>query len=269
MNILIPMAGAGKRFSDAGYTLSKPLIPVTLRSDGKKYPMVVCAAKDIMDLCGDGHIIFVDRTDLDSCGVRDEIRKYFLNADFVGVDHLTEGQACTCLLARDLIDSDEPLLIAGCDNGMETDRDLFKKLTGDDGVDVLIFTYRHNDCVIADPNAYGWVEVDENNRAKKVSVKKAISDTPMNDHAIAASFWFRKGSYFVRNAQQMIAVDDRINGEFYVDKVMDYCIAAGLDVWVYEIERYIGWGTPTDYENYEKTLRYWHEFTDSSAFLPF
>lgn len=265
MNILIPMAGAGKRFSDAGYTISKPLIPTTYRKDGKKYPMVVCAVKDITDLAGNGDVVFINRTD-DPCNIPEELKKHIPDSRFVGVDHLTEGQACTCLLAKDLINNDTPLFIGGCDNGMEADSAKFRALT--ESADVLIFTYRNHDCVLRNPNAYGWVYTDEDGNATGVSVKKAISENPMNDHAIVASFWFKKGSYFVENAEKMIAENDRINNEFYADKVMEYCIASGLKVSVFEVDRYIGWGTPEDYECYENTLAYWREFINSSAFLP-
>lgn len=267
MNILMPMAGAGKRFADAGYTLLKPLIPTTERRDGKQYPMVVCAMHDVLECAGsDAAAIFVIRTD-DRSDIRPVILSHFPEAELIGVDHLTEGQACTCLLAKDRINNDEPLFIAGCDNGMVFDREAFRKASGE--ADVLVFTYRNHEAVLRNPNAYGWVKVGEDGtRVTGVSVKKPISDDPLHDHAIVASFWFRRGADFVRCAEEMIAADDRVNGEFYADQVIAYCVKNGLDTRVFEIERYIGWGTPEDYENYEKTLSYWRAFTDSPAFIP-
>ncbi len=265
MNILIPMAGAGQRFADAGYKISKPLIPVTDRHTGKVYPMVAAAVKDIIGAAGNGNIIFIYRSENGS-GIISEISDQFPCAKFIGVDHLTEGQACTCLLAKDIINNDTPLFIGGCDNGMAVSPDRFSALS--ENSDVLVFTYRHNDCVLSNPNAYGWVKADENGAVSGVSVKKAISDDPMNDHAIVSSFWFRKGSDFVRCAEEMIASDDRINGEFYVDKVIDYCVAEDLRVKVLEVDKYICWGTPADYENYEKTVHYWKDFINSGFFMP-
>lgn len=262
MKILIPMAGAGKRFSDAGYTTPKPLIPTTYLKDGKQYPMVVCAVKDVEELKPAGEeseIIFVYRSDRENSSVVDMLNKSFENVKIVGVDYLTEGQACTCLLAKEYIDKEESLFIAGCDNGMVADKQSFDRMTKK--ADVIVFTYRHNDCVLENPNAYGWVKVLEDNRITDVSVKKALSENPMEDHAIVASFWFKKGSDFVSCTEEMIAADDRINNEFYVDKVIKYCLLRGLKVYAYEIERYLGWGTPRDYEMYEKTVSYWREFT--------
>lgn len=262
MKILIPMAGAGKRFSDAGYTTPKPLLPTTYLKDGKKYPMVVCAVKDVEELKPaeeDNEIIFVYRSDRENVSVTNMLNESFENVKLVGVDYLTEGQACTCLLAKKFINKEESLFIAGCDNGMVVDKNSFKRMT--QKADMIVFTYRHNECVLENPNAYGWVEVLEDDRIVGVSVKKALSENPMEDHAIVASFWFKKGSDFVNCAENMIAANDRVNNEFYVDKVIKYALLQGLKVYAYEVERYLGWGTPNDYEMYEKIVNYWSEFT--------
>lgn len=267
MNIIIPMAGAGQRFADAGYKISKPAIPTTDRRTGKQYPMVVCATNDLPDVKEDGsNVIYIDRTFHKKDGVESEIRKHFSHAHFITVEELTEGQACTCMLAKEMINNDESLLIAGCDNGMVIDMDKYEKMTKE--CEVLAFTYRHNQAVLANPDAYGWMIVDEKtNKITGVSIKKAISDTPMEDHAIVATFWFKHGSDFVKATEKMIAENDRINNEFYVDEVMKHCLELGMDARVFEIDRYIGWGTPKDYEEYEATIRYWKEFTDSKGFL--
>lgn len=269
MNIIIPMAGAGQRFADKGYKVSKPEIPTIDRRTGKEFPMVVCATMDLPGIKADGsNITYIDRTFHKAAGVEDTIKDYFPKAKFICVDKLTEGQACTCLLAKQFINTDEELLIAGCDNGMTYDQNKFENMTKE--CDVLAFTYRHNHAVLENPNAYGWMIVDDEETCKisGISIKKAISNMPMNDHAIVATFWFKHGSDFVRAAEKMIMENDRINNEFYVDQVMKHCLELGLDARVFEIDRYIGWGTPKDYEEYQATIRYWKEFTDSQGFIP-
>ncbi len=267
-NIIIPMAGAGKRFTDAGYKLSKPVIPTFDRRSGEQRPMVVCATMDLPGVKENGsNITYIDRNFHKIDGVEDKIKQYYPDASFITVDKLTEGQACTCMFAKELINNDGDLLIAGCDNGMVIDVEIFNKLRNK--CDVLAFTYRHNEAVLNNPNAYGWMIVDETTgKVTNVSIKKAISDNPMDDHAIVATFWFKHGSDFVRATEKMIYENDRVNGEFYVDQVMKHAIELGLDVRVFEIERYIGWGTPKDYEEYQATFTYWKEFTDSEGFLP-
>lgn len=267
MNIVIPMAGAGQRFADAGYSLSKPVIPTIDRRTGKEFPMVVCATMDLPGVEEKGrNVIYIDRTFHREDGVEDIIHQNYPEASFITIEKLTEGQACTCMLARNRINSDVPLLIAGCDNGMDFNTDKFWKLT--EKCDVIAFTYSHNQSVLANPNAYGWYVPDKDDKIKKVSIKKAVSDTPMEDHAVVATFWFRKGSIFVEATEKMLRENDRINNEFYVDQVIKHAMEQGYDCRIFDIDRYIGWGTPADYEEYTRTIHYWQEFINSGKFIP-
>lgn len=257
MNILIPMAGAGSRFAAAGYKTHKPAIKVIDRKSKKEIPMVVAATLDLPE-CTTSNIIYIDRDFHQKDGIEDEIKKYFSQAKFITINNLTDGQASTCLLAEHYINNDTELLIAGCDNGMLYNEADFEKAKQDS--DMLVFTYRQNEAVLENPAAYGWIGVDAQNNVNLVSVKKPISDDPLNDHAIVATFWFKRGADFVRLAKKMIAANDRINNEFYVDQIVKYCIADNLKTKVFEIKRYICWGTPQDYENYQNTIKYWEGF---------
>ena len=111
------------------------------------------------------------------------------------------------------------------------------------------------------------VIADNEGSVKRVSIKKAISEHPMEDYAVVATFWFRRGQIFIEAAQEMIKENDRINNEFYVDKTMEYVLRAGGRVKILEVDRYIGWGTPADYEEYEHAFDYWKHFTEDARFL--
>ena len=257
--ILIPMAGAGQRFADAGYTVHKPAIMTVDRKTGQEKPMVVCATADLPGVAADGsNVIYVDRTFHKTDGVEDIIHEYYPRASFITVDHLTEGQACTCMLAEPYLDPEEPLLIAGCDNGMDIDRKAFDALTKE--CDCIVFTYRHNEAVLASPNAYGWMIADEDGSITGTSIKKAISDTPMEDPAVVATFWFRKAKVFLEATKKMIAENDRVNQEFYVDQTVKHVLDLGYQAKIFDIDRYVGWGTPADYEGYQKTWKYFEAF---------
>lgn len=259
--ILIPMAGAGQRFVDAGYKVHKPAIMTFDRETGEEKPMVVCATKDLPGVKADGsNVIYVDRTFHKTDGVEDVIHSYYPKASFLTVDHLTEGQACTCMLAEQLLNPEEPLLIAGCDNGMDIDREAFEALTKE--CDCIVFTYRHNEAVLANPNAYGWMIADEEGYITGTSIKKAISDTPMEDPAVVATFWFKKADIFLKATRKMIAENDRINQEFYVDQTIKHVLDLGYKAKIFDIDRYVGWGTPADYEAYQKTYQYFKEFVE-------
>ncbi len=257
--ILIPMAGAGQRFADAGYTVHKPAIMTVDRATGQEKPMVVCATKDLPGVAADGsNVIYVDRNFHQTDGVEDAIRAWYPQAAFITVDHLTEGQACTCMLAEPYLDPEQPLLIAGCDNGMDIDRDAFDALTKE--CDCIVFTYRHNEAVLANPNAYGWMIADADGNITGTSIKKAISDRPMEDPAVVATFWFRRAAVFIEATKKMIAENDRINGEFYVDQTVKHVLDLGYRAKIFDIDRYVGWGTPADYEGYQKTWNYFKAF---------
>ena len=237
-----------------------PVLPLTSRRHGGQVPMVVAAVEDLpIDPHSlDVSLTFILRDFHVGAGVDAQILQHFPRARFVVVGHLTQGQACTCLLARDAINTNRPLLIAACDNGMDIDRAAFASACAG-GADALVFSFRHNEAVLARPQAYGWLRT-RGEVLTGVSIKQPISATPMADHAVVGAFWFARGADFVAHAEAMIAANDRINGEFYIDQMFAPMLAAGARVGVLEVARYIGWGTPADYEAYEASLAYWQAF---------
>lgn len=266
MNILIPMAGAGARFSEKGYVSHKPLLPLTSRHNQEIVPLVVAAVRDLpIDVeRADVNLMFVVRDFHIAGGVDVKIMGYFPRAQFIVIDALTDGQARTCLCAREHFDTDEALIIAACDNGMDVSREFFTTQTH--RADALIFTFRGNEAVTGKPESYGWVQT-ENDCVTGLSIKRPLSTRPLQDHAIVGTFWFKQGRDFFSAADQMIDTDDRINGEFYVDQVFHYLLSAKCDVKVVEVERYFCWGTPEDYEIYEATIGYWSEFVAKEAWV--
>ena len=103
---------------------------------------------------------------------------------------------------------------------------------------------------------YGWVDTDNQDNALSVSVKKPISNDPYNDHAIVGTFWFREVSIFNQALEKLVDKCIRVNGEYYVDSIMQELIELKFNVKVFEIEDYICWGTPNDY----RTFCYWQSF---------
>tara|TARA_B110001452_G_scaffold182276_1_gene153112 strand:- start:980 stop:1738 length:759 start_codon:yes stop_codon:yes gene_type:complete len=252
MNVLIPMAGAGSRFKKERYKTPKPLILVNQK------PMVVEATNHLPK--SEKQIYICRKEHLEDDKIDIEIKKDYSNSKFISIDYLTEGQASTCLLAKKEINNDEELIIGACDNGMIWEEEKF--LSEKKQADCLVWTFRNNVTVINNPEAYGWVEINDRNEAKRVSVKVPISKYPISDHAIVGTFWFQKGKYFVDAAEKMILKNRRINNEFYVDECINDLIEAGLIVKVFEVNKYICWGTPNDLKTYE----YWQQFHETQNF---
>ena len=105
---------------------------------------------------------------------------------------------------------------------------------------------------------YAWMETDSDGRVLSVSCKHFDPERHniKTSHVIIGTMFFRKTRYFTDGLRANYRENIRSNGEFYVDDVLNQCVAAGLCVKVFEVENYICWGTPDDYETYN----YWRDF---------
>lgn len=245
MTVLIPMAGRGERFVKENYSLPKPLLSVN------GLPMVIKASKDLP--VADNYIYVLLKEHATKFGIEKVIREHIPQSQFIILDKITEGQACTCLHALENISEQDDIMIGACDNGLVYDLNKFLQLKAQ--ADVIVFTFRNNVTVINKPTQYGWLVVEEDT-VKKVSVKVPISETPMTDHALVGAFWFKNKKIFKRSIQKMMDENRRINNEFYIDECINDAIQLNYTVKYFEVDKYICWGTPNDY----KTFKYWKEF---------
>jgi HAD superfamily hydrolase (TIGR01509 family) len=237
MNVLIPMAGAGSRFSQAGYTFPKPLIDV----EGKPMIQVVVDNLNI-----DATFIYVvQKSHREKYNLDTLLNLITPNCKIVEVDGLTEGAACTTLLAKEYIDSDAPLLMANSDQFLEWDSNEFMYKMIEQKVDggILSFHSTHPKWSFAKVDEYGYVtEVQEKN--------------PISDIATVGVYYWAKGSDYVKYAEQMIAKNMRVNNEFYVCPVYNEGIVDGKKFKTFNIDKMWGLGTPEDLkyylENYKK-----------------
>jgi NDP-sugar pyrophosphorylase family protein len=254
---LIPLAGRGSRFSAEGYIDPKPLIEVS----GK--PMIVQAANSIPN--SESHIFVTLKEHLDSYPLEEVLKEEFPSSKIIAINEVTEGQAITCDLGLKDVDPDASLLIAATDNGMIYNSEKYQDLIKVENIDAIIFTFRHHISSKINPQMYGWVKTDDNDNATGVSVKIPISDNPYNDHAIVGAFYFKKVEYFKNALENLLDKNIRINGEYYVDSLMGELIGLGYKVKVFEIDDYICWGTPNDYE----TFVYWQSFFHKVPWHPY
>ena len=227
MNVLIPMAGAGSRFAQVGYSFPKPLIEV----NGKPMIQVVLENLNI-----EANFTFVVR--------KEHYEKYSLQylltliapgCNIVQVDELTEGSACTTMLAKEFINNDDPLLLANSDQFMEWNSNESLYAFNADGIDGGILTFK------ATHPKWSYAKVGADGFVSEVAEKKPISD----DATVGVYYW-KKGSDYVKYTEQMIEKDIRTNGEFYICPVFNEAIADGKKVRIKEIERMWGIGTPED-----------------------
>ena len=254
---LIPLAGHGSRFAKAGYKDPKPLINIS----GK--PMIIQAAKSLPN--SENHIFVTLKDHLENYPLEKTLKNEYPDSKVIAINEVTKGQAITCSLGLKDSDINTSLLIAATDNGMIYDKKKYQKLIEDENVDAIVFTFRHHVSSKNNPHMYGWVKTDKNQNAKGVSVKSPISDNPYDDHAIVGTFYFKKLAYFNQALKSLLDKDIKVNGEYYVDSLIGEIIELGLNVKVFEIEDYIGWGTPDDY----KTFVYWQSFFNKVSWHPY
>ncbi len=227
LNILIPMAGAGSRFEQAGYTFPKPLIEV----DGK--PMIQLVVEN---LNLEGNYIYVVR--------KNHREKYNLDSllnlitpgcKIIETEELTEGAACTALLAKDLINNDAPLFFANSDQFLEWNSNefMYKMQETDADGGIVCFNSTHP--------KWSFVKLNENGLVEEVAEKNPISNI-----ATAGLYFWKKGEYFVQYAEEMIRENKRVNNEFYICPIFNEAVKDNKKIRVFDVENMWGLGTPED-----------------------
>ena len=237
MNVLIPMAGAGSRFTNAGYTFPKPLIEV----NGKPMIQVVVENLNIEA----NYTFIVQKEHYEKYSLQYLLNLIAPNCNIVQVDGLTEGAACTTLLAKEFINNDAPLVMANSDQFVEWNSNECLYAFNVDGIDGGIVSFK------ATHPKWSYAKVGEDGFVSEVAEKK-----PISDNATVGIYFWKKGSDYVKYAEQMIEKNIRTNNEFYVCPVFNEAIQDGKKIRVKDIERMWGIGTPEDLnyflENYKE-----------------
>ena len=237
LNVLIPMAGAGSRFEKAGYTFPKPLIEV------KKKPMIQVVVENLNIKAN--FIYVVQKSHREKYNLDALLSLITPGCKVVETEGMTEGAACTALLAKDYINSSSPLFFANSDQFVEWDSNefLYKMNETDADGGIVSFTATHP--------KWSFAKVNEQGLVTEVAEKKPISNI-----ATVGYYYWKHGSDFVKYAEQMIKKDIRVNGEFYVCPVFNEAILDSKQIRTFNVGGMWGLGTPEDLkyylENYKK-----------------
>jgi len=236
LNVLIPMAGAGSRFEKAGYTFPKPLIEV------RKKPMIQVVIENLnIDA---NYIYVVQKSHREKYNLDTLLNLLTPGCKIVEVDGITEGAACTALLAKEHINNDNPLFFANSDQFVEWDSNEFMYKMQETNADGGIVTFN------ATHPKWSFAKVDEQGLVTEVAEKNPISDI-----ATVGYYYWKQGSDFVKYAEQMIEKNIRVNNEFYVCPVFNQAIEAGLQIRTFNTEGMWGLGTPEDLNYYLENFK--------------
>lgn len=223
----MPMAGRGARFANEGYQTPKPLIEV----NGK--PMFTWALKSLKKV--DYRLLIIIALD-------EHEKEYHLsklintNCDkrtvLLTIPKVTDGQLCTVLTAKEMINTEEDILIMASDSYIVSN----------------IGTHINNlssECkglisVINLPgDKYSFAKVDESGKVIKVAEKLRISN-----HASTGMYYFKSGKEFVEIGEGMIANKELTKGEYYVIPVYQKMIENGKTIEISEANEMWDLGTP-------------------------
>lgn len=244
------MSGSGSRFSDAGYTLPKPLIPVSGQ------PMILSVIDAMPE--SDKWIFILREEHVTKYAVDKVILSRVPNAIIV-IDPNPHGQATTCLLALPHLNPDEDMFIVACDNSFLYNKEKFAELKNRLDADMVMWTFTHDELLTANPEAWGWVKLEADGETiNTMSIKIPVSNNPLNDHAVVATFYFKKSVQFKEACDLMMKEEYKINGEFYVDSLPIFYKKLGRKAVIFDVDLYVGWGKPADLHKYEEWEYQYH-----------
>lgn len=246
INVVIPMAGLGKRFSDAGYSLPKPLLPL-----GDK-TMIEAVIDNLFCTPTGGYnaefffTFVINKTQVDPEEVFTAINKrlpYATCYKTVVIDYLPDGPAESALLGVETTDIQSPLIVTNCDQIIEDwNYNTFKNFCEVNDADGVLGTFHSS----SPKNSY--VKLSDSNEVIDVKEKEVISNIATNGF-----HWWKKGLYFIESVNQMKKNEDTVNGEYYVAPSFNYMIKGGMKVMPFAFNMHYPIGTPKDYEVYKSS----------------
>ena len=235
MKILIPMAGRGKRFEDAGYSFPKPLIDI----NGKTMIQIII---ENLNFSAE-HILICQKEHYEKYALKELLDLITPNCKIIQVSEITEGAACTALLSKESINNDEELIIANSDQWVNWNNQHFLSFLRDNDADGGIVTF------YSTHPKWSFVKLDDEGKVTRVAEKKPISNI-----ATVGIYYFKKGKYFVEAAEQMIGKNIRTNNEFYIAPVYNEMIQSNKKILNYPIAEMRGLGTPEDLSKFMENI---------------
>jgi NDP-sugar pyrophosphorylase family protein len=238
LNILVPMAGRGSRFAQAGYTFPKPLVEVR----GK--PMIEVVVNNLRPKGKHRFIFICLREHYEKYGLKELLGLIAPGCAIIPIDQVTEGAACTALLASDYIENDDELLIANSDQYIDSPIDGIIEFARTQKLDGAILTFQ------ATHPKWSFVKTDDEGLVSEVAEKK-----PISNEATVGIYYYRTGKIFVNSAKQMIRKNIRTNNEFYVCPAYNEMVLEGMRIKPFKIkaDQMHGIGTPEDLNDFLKT----------------
>jgi len=229
LNILIPMAGLGKRFEKTHPNTPKPFIDIKGKS------MLSRVIENLKD--NRARFIFISQEEIfKNEKFKNIIKNENIEYKTVIAPNKTDGPACSCLLAKDLIDNDDPLIVVNCDQIIiDFNLNNLLKFVDFNNADGVIGVFHST----SSKNSY--VKLGDDLRIQEIKEKIVISNIATN----GLHFW-KSGKFFIKSAEEMLSQNDRYSDEFYVAPSYNYLIKKGKKILPYYYNLHYPIGIPED-----------------------
>ena len=239
--IVIPMAGHGKRFKDAGISKPKFMIEVENKTlfEWSLDSLPVEISRKIIFVCLEEH----EKEFNVSKFIKKIMKERYprINYELVYLEKTTRGQVETVLHAKQLIDSESPLIIYNIDTHFISTRLKSKILTlKNQNIDGLL------GCFASDDENLSFVEINEKGLVKRVREKEKISNL-----ASTGLYVFSNARQFIEAAETMIKNDIKVKDEFFVSEIYNILLKSGKKFEIDIAEEFVPFGTPADVAKFE------------------
>jgi NDP-sugar pyrophosphorylase family protein len=237
IQLVIPMAGLGSRFSQAGYKVPKPLIPI------HGIPMYQVVVNNLMHESIASLTIVCPR----GWGLLREIvgalSTHDVPLNIVEVDELTEGPASTVWLAKPHLHPDLPVVVANSDQYVDADlSEFYDRVSGSGSRSVIL-------CMEDSDKKWSYVRQSSEGLAEEVREKQVISNL-----ATVGIYGFSSANVMLEAFQEMFSAKDSTLGEYFVAPAYNYIIKQGHPVSVVNLGPVgtvmHGMGIPVDFESF-------------------
>jgi len=247
----------GMRFVNEGYTETKPLISVS------GLPMVLQATRCLPSA---KQYVFVLRKDMDGYErISELLTNRFENAVIKVLDEVTDGQATTARIGLDSLvgeigeDIQGPITFGACDFGSLYSKAKLQAMMDDSDTDIIVWGVRGNANAVKNPQMFGWIN-ELSDDIKNISVKTPL-EHPETDPIVLGTFTFRSAEVFYAAIERLYERNGKVNGEYYLDTMINDAIALGMKCRLFEVDSYLSWGTPNDLRTFEYWQSCFHKWT--------
>ncbi len=235
LHIIMPMAGEGSRFRDAGWTTPKPLIEL----DSK--PLFIRAIESVKVEGAPMKYSFIVRQEhIDKYGVDQGIKDIIPDALIYSVNKTTRGAVETCMKAEEGIADDDAVVVMDCDLEFKSKKyaDIIKKILEmpaekANGGALVSFE--------SDLPKYSYAELGADGLVKRTAEKEVISN-----HALCGAYFFSSGKEFKNATHRLLNEPVMLKPEFYVSLLYNYLLKDGSPVELAPMEMYRSYGTPEE-----------------------